>query len=81
MTVKELIKHLQKHHNEDQRIAAVIWTDKDVISVATDMGVELSEEKIDEVLESLRNNHNAEFGITWDTIEDAIDFATEDAPI
>jgi hypothetical protein len=51
----------------------ITWNDDDVRHVAAQMGVLLSDEQIINVLDSILHNHDPELGVTWDTIEWAIE--------
>ena len=50
----------------------ITWCTEDVLHTAKEMGVELTTEEADDVLGSVEHNHDACFGISWDTIEWAI---------
>lgn len=71
-TVKECIEHLQSYNPEDI-IAHVIWTTEDVFQTAKENGVCLTQEQADEVIEAVDHHHDAELGITWDTLRCHID--------
>lgn len=47
----------------------ITWCTEDVLHTAKEMGVELTTEEADDVLGSVEHNHDACFGISWDTIE------------
>ncbi len=51
----------------------ITWCDGDVRHQASQMGLTLTDKQIINVLDSVKNNHDAEFGVTWDTIESAIE--------
>lgn len=50
----------------------IIWQTEDVLDTAKQMEVELTEEEANEILFTVEHNHDANFGISWDTIEWAI---------
>ena len=45
------------------------WSTNDVLSRAEDMGVEITEEQGDEILQSVFDNHDATIGVNWEVIE------------
>lgn len=53
----------------------IVWSVDDVLNVAPD----LSEEQARQVLQVVREEHDADVGITWDVIADAADIVTVDA--
>jgi hypothetical protein len=44
------------------------WSTEDVLAMADNMQVELTEKQADEVLENVFRHHDAEVGINWDVI-------------
>jgi uncharacterized protein YpuA (DUF1002 family) len=52
---------------------SIKWGDDDVRHQASQMGVTLTDEQIINVLNLVKNNHDADYGVTWDTIEWAIE--------
>ena len=74
MKVSELIAHLQTHYSPEDYICAPIWQAGDVQQVAEDMLApkSLNDDQISAVLNSMEKNHDACLGITWETIECAI---------
>lgn len=51
----------------------ITWGDDDVRHVAKDMKVTLTNEQIIDVLDYVDNTHDANYGITWDTIQSAVE--------
>ena len=51
---------------------AIIWTTEDVLDVAP----HLDREQAREVLERVKRNHDASYGINWDTLRDSVDILT-----
>lgn len=51
----------------------IIWNQDDVLHQASQMGVTLTDEQVMSVLDHVEHNHDANFGISWDTIEWAIE--------
>jgi len=56
----------------------ITWTSKDILDHARDgMDMELTIEQARDVLRRIGDTHDAEYGITWDTITDAIEYITD----
>jgi len=51
----------------------IIWSAADVIETAREMGMKLSAQQISNVLEILEHKHDAQLGISWDTIRATIE--------
>lgn len=45
------------------------WSTNDVLSRAEDMGVEITSEQADEILQNVFDNHDASIGVNWEVIE------------
>jgi hypothetical protein len=45
------------------------WSTNDVLSRAEDMGVEITSEQGDEILQNVFDNHDATIGVNWEVIE------------
>ena len=54
------------------------WTRDDVFHKAKEMEVVITMEQASEVLEALLDNHDANFGVSWDMIEIEIRKVLED---
>ena len=50
----------------------ITWCTEDVLETAKEMGVKLTTEEADDVLLTVEHNHDANHGISWDTIQWAI---------
>jgi len=48
------------------------WSTSDVLGVAENMDIELTEQEADKILDSLEYYHDAELGINWLVIENYI---------
>jgi hypothetical protein len=73
MKVKNLKEHLKKHYNDSDDIAYAIWSKEDVEDQATKKSVELTDEEIANTLELIHEHDDAEYGISWTTVDCAID--------
>ena len=47
---------------------SIIWATEDVLMRADELGVKLSEQEADEILDDLLRHHDCQIGICWDTI-------------
>ena len=46
----------------------IIWNTDDVLMRSDELGVQLTEEEADQILDDLYNYHDASIGICWDII-------------
>lgn len=77
MNIQNAINRLTKYYPLDAPVCMVLWLADDVIKQAKEQGVEITPELAAEVLESLDDNHDANYGITWETIDAALDANAE----
>tara|TARA_Y100000310_G_scaffold309725_1_gene354145 strand:- start:26 stop:289 length:264 start_codon:yes stop_codon:yes gene_type:complete len=70
-TVKELKLHLESYH-EDDHVAHILWTIGDIENKCKDMGVKLRTDEMNDVLDRMHSHANAEYGISWDSVESEI---------
>lgn len=73
MKVRDLIAHLEANFTPDQEIAYTIWSTEDVDTLCDENGLDLSKEEKEEAIRLIHRISGGETGITWDTIEYAID--------
>lgn len=59
----------QRKRLEKQGYIMVFWHKDDIRSKAEEMEVELTDEQVDEIANDICRNHDAEYGINWDSIE------------
>lgn len=50
----------------------ITWSTEDVLANADGIGMPVSESQAEEILDSLRENHDATIGINWDVISEYI---------
>jgi hypothetical protein len=60
--------------DDNSDIIAIIWCADDVLEIATQKGLNLSQEDCLEVLQSLKSNHDSELGISWNSLHFALDY-------
>ena len=60
------------NENPTQKIS-ITWAIEDVLQMAEEMDVELTDEEAGEILENIERHHDAELGISWTTIQCAIE--------
>lgn len=53
---------------------AIKWSTDDVLGVAENMEIELTEQEADSILEKMEYYHDAELGINWLVIESYIQY-------
>lgn len=73
-TVETAKKHLDDVY-AGEPVVMVVWSRGDIIARLEDLGDrrDPSTIQLDEMLELMGNNHDANLGITWDTIDCAVD--------
>lgn len=49
------------------------WSTEDVMDKASEMQVEITELEANEILSKIERQHDCSIGVTWDTIENAIE--------
>lgn len=54
---------------EQYKKESIKWGAEDFIDRAKDIGYEISEDKAQECLEEMIDNHDCNNGITWDTLD------------
>ncbi len=77
MNIQGAINRLSKYYPLDASVCMVLWLADDVIKQAKEQGVDITPELAAEILESLDDNHDANYGITWETIDAALDANAE----
>ena len=77
MRIRDLIEHLQTYDPDDP-VAAGIWLAADVEGSAEQLGVTLTENDVGRILDAIHDDHDANLGITWNTLEFHILNAEED---
>ncbi len=70
MTVDDLLKEIRSRNTEK---AIIVWSSEDVLGVAEKMGEVLSEQEVRDVLSLIEKWHDAEYGITWETLRSSVD--------
>ena len=76
MKIKDLIKHLQTY-DENDTVASSIWLAEDVLSVAHILGKNVSRQQANEALNFIERQQDANVGINWEIIKEAIDCQIE----
>lgn len=69
---KDIVEYLRKNRNT----AFIIWSEEDIKCSAADRNVILSEDQINDALQYLQDNAEASQGITWMSVDEAIDIVT-----
>ena len=60
---------------KDAGYVDTLWHIDDIIGKAEDMNVILTEDQVNAVRADIEHNHDANYGVDWDTIESAINDA------
>lgn len=53
---------------------AIVWGTEDILTKAKEKEIKLTEKEARLILKNLQRNHDCEYGITWETIDTAIEF-------
>ena len=73
MTDYEIAQYLRINRNK----AVILWGSEDVKAKAEEMGVELSDVEIDQILRNIDGDYDAEYGVSWFEVESEIDIILE----
>ena len=70
-TVKQVKEDLDRWYNDDDVICNIIWQADDVKMQAEnfDPPLELTDDEANEILNLMDRNHDANYGISWYTID------------
>jgi len=71
-TIRLALLHLRDYKPSDH-IALIIWTTDDVMEKAKERHLEITQEEAEGIVDDLQENHDASQGISWNTIDDALD--------
>ena len=72
-TVRELVDRLNRQYKPDDHVAVAIWGEDDVLERAEERDMSITREQAQSILQQMDSNHDAELGITWDTIDAGLD--------
>jgi hypothetical protein len=70
-TKKELIRLLDSIP-DDEEIAFGLWVIDDVYKSAKGIGMEVTKLEAESILKDVHNQQSADYGISWEDIEDAL---------
>ncbi len=65
--VKDVIESL-KEYDQDEHIAAAIWSEDDVLTCAKELGIKITREQAAELIDYIDTHEDCDLGITWETI-------------
>ena len=71
-TIREAIEHLETF-DPDEGCAIHLWTEPDVMCTAEAMNIEITEEEAREILDTIHEHVDCEYGITWESLRCTID--------
>jgi hypothetical protein len=63
----QLIQELQ-----DRGYIRVLWHKDDILKVAEENEVTLTDDEVYDIITDLEQNHDANYGLSWDTINDVL---------
>ena len=71
MTKEEMLEQISTYP-DNHVFVGVWWSEEDIIAQAEQNGIVLDREQVESVAYYLESNHDASYGISWDTITWAI---------
>jgi hypothetical protein len=63
------------------KFISIKWYANDVMDRANHLGIDITEEDSEEILDNIRRGHDCEYGINWDTIDCHIEMFKDDHPV
>ena len=63
-----LLKHTHKLSENNDIEINITWCTEDVLHTANEMDISLSKKEANEILKMVEEHHDAEFGVSWETI-------------
>lgn len=71
--------HLDNHH-KGEPIVMIVWTRDDIVARLKDRGVivNLTDAQLTTALKRIADAHDANYGITWDSIDSVMDDIADD---
>ena len=60
--------------NPEQDIVAPLWVADDVLCIANEREITLTEEQVEYIMDEMERHHDASIGINWDVIDGTIDW-------
>jgi len=73
MNIQDAINRLTKYYPLDAPVCMVLWLADDVIKQAAERNMQITDELAAQILESLDDHHDANYGITWEHIDAELD--------
>ena len=80
MKVSDAISQLQRYYQPDDEIAFAMFDAEDVETRCEERHINLTKKQVSDVLTAMRDDHDNDFGLCWDTMDSAIDSIAPDAP-
>ena len=77
MLQEKAIEYFQTLHKKGEHLCVIVWQADDVIGQANERGVKCSKKEADAILEAMERQHDASYGISWETINTHIDDLVE----
>lgn len=73
MKVYDLVRQIRDEAEDRDEYCLVVWCIDDVLGLAEQRGVNLSVDEAKEAIALISHNHDCELGISWVTLDCAID--------
>jgi len=78
MKIKDIIKQLKQYENQDCELVYDMFDEEDIREKAKDMEITVTDEEVKKVINYLERYADATEGMSWDTIEHAINEVIEE---
>jgi len=72
-TVKRAIEDLSNFYKPSDHVAIAIWSIEDVINQAKENGMKITKKQAEKVIDFIDRKQDATLGISWTTIDCALD--------
>lgn len=69
MLQERAVEYFQTLHKKGEHLCVIVWQADDVIGQANEAGIKCSKDEANAILEAMERQHDATFGISWDTID------------
>lgn len=77
MLQERAVEYFQTLHKKGEHLCVIVWQADDVIGQANERGEKCSKKEADEILDLMEQHHDAEYGISWETVNSHIDDLSE----
>ena len=69
MIKEKLLKWIKDNYDEEEEILCILWSKEDVALREIEIRMTLFPDERKEVLKRIKKGYNANYGITWETLD------------